>query len=148
VLALDTNVLLYAADRDSEFHKPCVELLESLRSSAAPSFLTWNVCYEFMRVATHPRVFTKPWTTASAWRFLEALHAAPGFTVLTATERHRDVLAQTLAELPECRGNMIHDLHTAVLLREHGVGRICTRDADFHRFPFLTVIDPLRAGVT
>jgi predicted nucleic acid-binding protein len=43
---------------------------------------------------------------------------------------------------------MVHDLHTAVLLREHGVGRICTRDADFHRFPFLNVIDPLRAGVT
>jgi predicted nucleic acid-binding protein len=31
-----------------------------------------------------------------------------------------------------------------VLLREHGIARICTRDADFHRFPFLTVVDPLR----
>ena len=32
-------------------------------------------------------------------------------------------------------------------MREHGISRICTRDADFHRFPFLTVVDPvLRDG--
>lgn len=142
MLAIDTNVLLYAADQDSEFHERCVDLLQSLRSSSAPSFLTWNVCYEFLRVATHTRVFARPWTTPTAWRFLDALLAAPGFTILTPTERHRDVLAQTLAELPQTRGNLVHDLHTAVLLREHGVGRICTRDTDFHRFPFLTVMDP------
>lgn len=32
-------------------------------------------------------------------------------------------------------------------MREHGVSRICTRDTDFHRFPFLSVVDPLRIGV-
>jgi toxin-antitoxin system PIN domain toxin len=145
VLAVDTNVLLYAADRDSEFHAPCRALLDSLRASAAPSFLTWNVCYEFLRVATHPRVFARPWTSGAAWRFVDALLSAPGFAVLTPSSRHREVLAQTLDEIPECRGNLVHDLHTAVLLREHGVGRICTRDADFHRFAFLNVVDPLRA---
>jgi predicted nucleic acid-binding protein len=54
------------------------------------------------------------------------------------------VLQQTLGELPDLRGNVMHDLHTAVLMREHGVSRIVTRDTDFHRFPFLSVIDPLR----
>jgi predicted nucleic acid-binding protein len=29
-------------------------------------------------------------------------------------------------------------------MREHGVGRIVTRDRDFHRFAFLEVVDPLR----
>ena len=64
--------------------------------------------------------------------------------MLRATDRHRAVLTQTLSELPDVRGNLIHDLHTAVLMREHGVSRICTRDTDFHRFPFLEVIDPIR----
>ncbi len=41
------------------------------------------------------------------------------------------------------RGNLAHDLHTTVLMREHGISRICTRDTDFRRFPFLTVVDPL-----
>ena len=44
----------------------------------------------------------------------------------------------------EAYGNLIHDFHTAVLMREHGLSRIYTRDTDFHRFPFLQPIDPLR----
>ena len=57
--------------------------------------------------------------------------------------RHAAVLAQILSELPELRGKLVHDLYTAVLMREHGLSRICTRDADFRRFPFLPVVDPL-----
>ena len=41
-------------------------------------------------------------------------------------------------------GNLLHDAHTAILMREHGIPQICTRDADFHRFSFLEVIDPLQ----
>lgn len=144
MLVVDTNVLLYAADRDSEFHAPCRRLLEDSRAQPAPVFLTWSICYEFLRVATHPRVFHTPWTAVAAWRFLDALLTAPGISVLQPTERHAAVLAQTLAEQEDLRGNLMHDLHTAVLMREHGVSRICTRDADFHRFAFLTVVDPLR----
>ena len=70
--------------------------------------------------------------------------ASPGFEILTPTSRHASLLAQTIAELPDVRGNVFHDLHTAVAMRENGISRICTRDTDFHRFPFLTVVDPLR----
>ena len=79
----------------------------------------------------------------AAWGFLESLVAPPPFEVLVATQRHASVLAQTLSELPDLHGNVMHDVHTAVLMREHGISRICTRDADFRRFPFLTVLDPL-----
>jgi len=41
-------------------------------------------------------------------------------------------------------GNLLHDAHTAILMREHGIGRICTRDTDSNQFPFLEVIDPLK----
>ena len=63
--------------------------------------------------------------------------------MLVATSRHTAVLTQTLAELPELRANAMHDAHIAILMREHGVSRICTRNAGFRRFPFLTVLDPL-----
>ncbi|MEJ7668670.1 MAG: hypothetical protein WKH97_08045 [Casimicrobiaceae bacterium] len=46
--------------------------------------------------------------------------------------------------MSELSGNLVHDAHTAILMREHGVRQICTRDTDFHRFPFVEVIDPLR----
>ena len=42
-------------------------------------------------------------------------------------------------------GNLLHDAHTAILMREHGIRRICTRDTDFNQFTFLEVIDPLRS---
>lgn len=141
---VDTNVLLYAADADSEFHVPCRRLLDNARRDPTPWFLSWNICYEFLRVSTHPRVYVKPWSAARALEFIEALLAAPGASLLTPTPRHAAVLRQCLDELPEARGNLVHDLHTAVLMREHGVGRIVTRDTDFSRFGFLEVIDPLR----
>ena len=37
----------------------------------------------------------------------------------------------------------MHDVHVAVLMREHGVRQIYTRDTDFHKFKFLQPIDPL-----
>ena len=79
----------------------------------------------------------------AAWRFVSALLASPSLMLLVQTSRHADVAAQTLADVPALRGNLLHDMHTAVLMREHGIRRIVTRDADFHRFTFLAVIDPL-----
>jgi uncharacterized protein len=48
-----------------------------------------------------------------------------------------------IAELPHLAGNLMHDAHTAILMREHGIARIYTRDTDFSRFPFVEVIDPV-----
>ena len=144
MLVFDTNILVYATDEDSPFHEPCRASVLRAREDPSPSFLTWNVCYEFLRVTTHARAPLSPWSPREAWGFLRSLLASPGFDLLSATPRHAAVLAQTLNELPDVSGNLFHDLHTAVLMREHGISRICTRDTDFHRFPFLTVVDPLR----
>ena len=143
MLVFDTNVLIHAADEYSELNGPCRRLLTEARLDPAPVFLTWSVCYEFLRVSTHPRVFRTSLTPALAGRFISDLLTSPGFDVLVATPRHADVLSRTLSELPGIRGSIMHDLHTAVLMREHGVSRICTLDADFRRFPFLTVVDPI-----
>lgn len=114
------------------------------RDDPAPAFLTWSICYEFLRVTTHARASATPVSPGEAWGFLETLLGSPGFQLLSATPRHAAVLAQTLRELPDVRGNLFHDLHIAVAMRENGVSRICTRDTDFHRFPFLSVFDPMR----
>mgnify|MGYP005845618765 CR=1 FL=1 len=144
MFVIDTNVLIYAADRDSPYHEVCRERLERWRRQPAPTFLTWSICYEFLRVTSHPRIFHRPWPVADGWRFLDAVLAPAGVALLEPTDRHRAVLAQTLTELPDLQGNLVHDLHIAVLMREHGVSRIVTRDTDFHLFQFLTVLDPLR----
>ena len=40
-------------------------------------------------------------------------------------------------------GNLMHDAQTAVLMREHGIKRVYTRDTDFYRFPFPEPLDPM-----
>lgn len=142
MVVFDTNVLVHAADADAAFHLPCRQRLDEARRGPSPTFLTWSICYEFLRVTTHSRVLRSPLRAADAWQILAELLQSPGIDLLTATPRHAAVLARTIEELPDVRGNRMHDLHTAVLMREHGVSRICTRDADFRRFPFLSVIDP------
>jgi len=145
VLVVDTNVLVYAADEDSPFHPSCKNWLEQQRQRAEAWYTTWPILYEFLRVTTHPRVMRRPWKAPAAWKFVAALLASPGLSVLVPTQRHPEVAAQVIKELPQIAGNLLHDAHTAILMREHGIRRVCTRDMDFHRFPFLEVIDPGQA---
>ena len=143
MLVFDSNILLDAANVDSDFHDACRRQLDACLNDPDPVYLTWSICYEFLKVATTLRVFPSPLSAGEAWRFIETVLDSSGGGVLTATDRHPALLARTLAEFPDLRGGVLHDVHTAVLMREHGVERICTRDADFRRFPFLTVVDPL-----
>ena len=143
MFVVDTNVLVYAADLDSPAHLRCRELLEEWRRQASAWYITWPIVYEFLRVSTHPRVFRSPLPLAVAWRFVEALMASPGLGILMPTTRHAEVAAEVFGSLPHLAGNLMHDAHTAVLMREHGIKRVVTRDTDFHRFPFLEPVDPL-----
>lgn len=143
MIVVDTNVMIYAADADSPFHKPCRDWIERQRARPDAWYTTWPIVYEFLRVTTHPRVMRRPWSAGEAWAFVSALFASPSFSVLVAGARHADVAADVFGELPHIAGNFLHDAHTAILMREHGIRRICTRDTDFHQFRFLEVIDPL-----
>jgi uncharacterized protein len=145
MVVVDTNVLVYAADHDSSFHGACRDWLESQRVRADAWYTTWAILYEFLRVTTHLRVMRRPWSASAAWDFVAALLASPGLSILVPTQRHSDVAAQVIRELPHMAGNLFHDAHTAILMREHGIRRVCTRDTDFHRFPFVEVIDPLQS---
>jgi predicted nucleic acid-binding protein len=123
--------------------------IESRRNRPDAWFTTWAILDEFMRATTHPRVMRTPWSARRAWAFVSTLLGSQGLGVLIPTERHADVAGQVIAELPWVAGNLIHDARTAILMREHGILRICTRGTDFHRFAFLEVVDllDLRSGV-
>jgi toxin-antitoxin system PIN domain toxin len=145
VIVVDTNVLVYAADVDSPFHGSCRRWLEGRRARADAWYCAWPIVYEFLRVTTHRRVLRNPWQSIEAWRFIAVLLESPGLGMLVPTPRHTEVAGEVLRELPHLAGNILHDAHTAILMREHGVRQICTRDNDFHGFPFLEVVDPMAA---
>ena len=91
MLAVDTNVLIYAADADSQFHAPCRDRLERQGCGPDAWYTTWGIVYEFLRVTTYPRVMRRPWSVLAAWEFVSALLASPGLALLVPTQRHADV---------------------------------------------------------
>lgn len=146
MFVVDTNVLVHAVDRRSPFHAPAREAVERWRRGTGAWFTTWSILYELVRVVTHRSVLRPPLSVRDAWAIVESLLASPGLSVLAATARHAAVAAEVFREVPDVSGNLVHDAHVAILMREHGIRRIYTRDADFHRFPFLEPIDPVRAA--
>ena len=144
MFVVDTNILVYAANCDVPEHGKCRALLQTWREQSSPWYLTWGIVYEFLRVATHPHVFRTPFAPGDAWAFVQAVLAAPSVGMLVETENHRRVVAELFAEIPDIKGNFVFDAHTAVLMKEHGLKTIYTRDTDFNRFRFLNVVDPIQ----
>ena len=139
---VDANILLYASDRTSPFHAAADEFLRARPRDPDILCLTWPVVMAYVRLATHPRVFTEPMTPREAIDNIAALTRMPRCRVVTEPE---DFLAtcRLVAIDVAARGNLVPDAHVAALARAHGVGTIYTHDRDFRKFPFLRVIDPV-----
>jgi len=140
---VDTNILVHAANEDSVKHAPAMHYLKELTASGESWCLTWGIIYEFLRVATHARVFRDPFSSEEALEFAGKLINRAEVVMLSATPRHGAMLALTVSELSHPAGNLFHDIETAVLMREHGVPEIVTADTDFLQFRFLKVTNPL-----
>lgn len=139
---LDTNVLLGAAFLEAAEHEACLSLLRRTLASRAPWCLTWVNVYEFLRVATHRRVFPRPMAFEAASKRMRTLLDHPAVEVLQETPRHTEVLAEMATHVGAVSGNLVHDCHIAALMREHDVGTIVTLDTHFRRFGVLQVFSP------
>jgi uncharacterized protein len=140
---IDTNLLLYALNRDCPEHAQASAFLDAARESSGVFYLTEGIAYEFLRVATHPRVFDAPLAADAAMRFLEILLGWPNVALLAAGPRHWRGLRAVLNKLHAPAGNLFFDIRTVTLMREHGIRALYTADADFHRFEEIEVINPL-----
>ena len=140
---IDTNLLLYAANTEAPEHGKSYNFLIEAGQSAAQWYLSEGIVYEFLRVATHPRVFPRPLTKQQALTFLEPFWSAPAFTILTASDRHWELLKQEVLSLPHPVGNLFFDIRTLVLMREHGIRTVYTTDTDFLQFKGIEVVNPL-----
>lgn len=139
---IDTNILLHAVNRESAESARTTAFIRNLPRQPEWWAVSWNILYEFLRVSTHPRVFTKPLSLQEAWAFINALLESPNSMLLSETGLHAEVLAESMEETPRLSGNILHDFHTAVLMREHGISEIVTFDRDFRTFPWITIREP------
>ena len=140
---VDTNLLLFAANSAVGEHEVSRRFLEGCGRDAGLWFLTEGICYEFLRVATHARVFPSPLSAAEAMAFLDAILGSGRFEVLSAEPDHWPVLRGVLSAHPRCSGNLFFDIRTVALMKEHSVRTIYTADTDFLQFKDIEVINPL-----
>jgi hypothetical protein len=141
VIAVDTNVLVYARREETPHHVAARRILGELAEGEEPWALPWPCVYEYLRVVTHPRVFQPPTDLDAAVEDLVSLLGSPSLTLLGEGPGHVVNLRQAVMG-GRAAGNLVHDAHIAALLREHGVEEIWTADRDFARFPGLRVHDP------
>jgi uncharacterized protein len=131
-------VLLYAHRAESARHDVAQARLRELAEGASPWGLPVFVVGEFLRVATHPRVFDPPSTLEEATAAVEALLASPSLRVLSPGARYWPILRETLLEAGS-RGNLVFDAQIVAVCREHGAGTLLTEDRDFRRFSGIRV---------
>ena len=141
MIALDTNVLVYARRAETPQHEKARNLLRSLAVGDKPWALFWPCVYEFIRVVTHPRVFDPPSDLDHVLEDLAVLMESPSVSVLGEGPAHVSYLRRALAS-GRVTGNLVHDGHIAALAIEHGVSEFLTADRDFARFPALKSRNP------
>ena len=140
---VDTNILLHAANTASPVHGKARDFLRHRVRTRSAWCTTWPILYEFLRVSTHRNVFPKPLKAAQALAYVSGLIALEEVAILTPSGRHLAALEAVVSELSQPQGNLFHDIHTAAIMREHGVPEIVTADTDFLQFRFLKVVNPL-----
>lgn len=139
--SIDVNVLLYASDQASPRHAAAVQFLEHRALDPDLLYLAWPTVMGYLRIATHPRIFSQPLSPAEALGNVEALLSLPRVRVLAEAGGFLPVYREVTGGFP-VRGNLVPDAHLAALLRQHGIQRLYTADADFRKFAFLEVRDP------
>ena len=139
---VDVDLLLYASDSSCPQHQRAAAFLNDCAANGQVFCLAWLTLMSDLRMATHPRIFTRPLTQQTAMGNVEALMALPHCRVIGEQAGFWAVYQQVTGDVPT-RGNLVPDAHLAAVLRQNGVATLYTHDRDFRKFAFLEVRDPL-----
>jgi uncharacterized protein len=142
LIAVDTNVLVYAHREDSPFYEAAARSIAELAEGAGLWAIPWPCIHEFLAVVTHPRIYGPPTPLARALEQVDAWLESPSLVLLAESETHWPTLRELLST-GRIVGPQIHDARIAALCEQHGVRELWSADRDFSRFSSLTVVNPL-----
>ena len=140
-MLIDANILLYATDGSSPYHRAAHPWLESQLNGPRRVGLPWLSLWAFVRISTNPRATLRPLTPGQAWSIVEAWVDAPAAWVVEPGPGHREILGRLLVER-DIRAGLVTDAVLAALCIEHGL-TIVSADSDFARFTDITWLNPV-----
>ena len=141
MLLVDVNVLVYAHREDASGHERYRQWLLDHLAGVEPFGTSPQVLSGFLRIVTHPRVFTKPTPLRTALAFVNELRTRPNIVIVSPGARHWRIFTDLCARTG-AKGNLIPDAFLAALAMESGCEWITT-DRGFARYPGLRWRHPL-----
>ncbi len=143
MIAVDTNLLVYAHRRESRYHPKAKQIVKAFAEGSAHWAIPWPCLYEFFSVVTNPKIWRDAATSpVKACNQIDAWIKSPTLAVLRETDDFSAILFP-LIQQPRLRGPIVHDARIVALCLAHGVDELLTRDRDFQQFPQLKTRDPL-----
>jgi toxin-antitoxin system PIN domain toxin len=142
MIAVDTNILVYAHREDSEWHGAASARVVELAEGRLPWAIPWPCIHEFLAIVTHQKIFAPPSPMNSALNQVEAWLQSPGLVLLAESDDHWNEL-KVMIQAGRVVGPKVHDARIAALCLQHGVRELWSADRDFGRFPSLTTTNPL-----
>ncbi len=142
MIAVDTNLLVYAHRAESDWHDRAAACVRELAEGRGPWAIPWPCIHEFLAIATHPRIWDPPTPGEDALDQVDAWIESPGLVLLAEGPEHWTEL-RALVETGRIVGPRIHDARIAALCLAHGVRELWTADRDFSRFSSLVTANPL-----
>ncbi len=142
MIAVDTNILVYAHREESPFHLNALSRIRELAEAQGIWAIPWPCLHEFIGVVTHPRAYVPPTPLRIALAAVDRWLRSPTIVLLNESPTHWKTLREVI-EAAQITGPMIHDAKIAALCLQHGVRELWSADRDFSRFPRLRVVNPL-----
>lgn len=142
MIAVDTNILVYAHRADSPWHDRADRLVGELAEGNSLWAIPWPCLNEFVAVITHPRIYNPPTPLADTLIQIRCWLESPTLVLLHEGESFFTVWEAALRKAAVV-GGAVHDARVAALCIHHGVKKLLTADRDFSRFPQLRTENPL-----
>ena len=140
MIAVDTNILVYALHPGVPQHDEALRRLEVLATGRAPWGIPFPCVTRYLRITTH-RAFRPVIAAADVWHNLDAVLHSPSVQLLTPTSRHLPLLREVMEE-SGALGDLAYDAQVVTLCLEYGVRELLTADKGFRRFSGIRVTDP------
>lgn len=142
MIAVDTNILVYAHRAESAFYTQAYACMQTLAEGNRRWGIPVSCLHEFLAVVTNTKIFRPASSHEQAIAQIDAWLASPQAVVLHSGSTHWKVLAQ-LALQAKLKGGQFHDARIAAICMENGVSVLWSADRDFGRFKVLKTLNPL-----